>query len=125
MRYHLRGSLLLSLHKRMPAPPQHPQKPEEPFRIPFSWWPLITACLLVPMLCLVGGNDLGAYGENDAFRDFLVAAGWIGIPLGGFTSLACGAFIISQGRVREGLALWLCCLLGFPVYALIIIALFT
>lgn len=110
----------------MPSTPQHPQKPEEPFRIPFSWWPLITACLLVPMLCFVGGNDLGAYGEDDAVRDFLVSVGWIGIPSGIIISLFCGVFIITQpGRRWEALALWLCCLPGFPVYALITIALLT
>ena len=103
-----------------------PQTGDEPFRIPFSWWPLITACLLVPMLCLVGGTDLGAYGEDDVFLDSLVAIGWVGIPLGIIISLFCGVFIITQpGRVWEALALWLCCLLGFPVYALFIIASFS
>lgn len=103
-----------------------PQTGDEPFRIPFSWWPLITACLLVPMLCIVGGNDLGAYGEDDVFLDSLVGIGWVGIPLGIIISLFCGVFIITQpGRVWEALALWLCCLLGFPAYALFIIASFT
>lgn len=105
-----------------PTPPIE----SKPFRIPFSWWPLIASCLLVPMLCFVGGNDLGAYGEGDVFRDSLVAIGWIGIPLGIIISLFCGVFIITQpGRVCEALLLWLCCLLGFPVYALFIIATYT
>lgn len=105
-----------------PTPPRE----SKPFRIPFSWWPLITACLLVPMLCLVGGNDLGVYGEGNVFLDSLVGIGWIGIPLGIMISLFCGVFIITQpGRVWEGLSLWLCCLLGFPVYALFVIASFT
>lgn len=103
-----------------------PQIESKPFRIPFSWWPLIAAWLLVPMLCLVGGNDLGAYGEGNVFLDSLVGIGWVGIPLGIIISLFCGVFIITQpGRVWEGLALCLCCLVGFPVYALITIASFT
>lgn len=96
------------------------------FLIPFSWWPFIVSCILVPILCLAGGADLGVYGEENAFRQCCVSIAWLGIPLGVLISIFCGFFIVTErGRGWETFALWLCCLVVFPVYAVFVMALLT
>ena len=96
------------------------------YLIPCSWWPLLISCILVPVLCLAGGADLGAYGEKNAFRQLCVSIAWPGIPLGVLASIISGFFIVTErGRGWEAAALWFCCLVVFPVYALITIAVLT
>lgn len=83
-------------------------------KISFAYWPLGVSFILSPVLMIVGGRDLGAYGTNNEALDVVVQMMWFLIPLGIVVSVLCTPFLFIYGKTREALSVLLLSLLVFP-----------
>lgn len=95
-------------------------------KIIIAWLPMVTSCIMIPILILIGGKDLGAYGTNSATLDSLVTLMWIFIPLGLVISIysslmmfVIGIMLHNSQKIRESIYLFLCCIL-FPLILLLL-----
>lgn len=82
-------------------------------KLSFAYLPIGTSFILVPILMMIGGRDLGAYGTNNEVTDVFVKMLWFLIPSGVIISLLCTPSLFILGKTREAL---LVLLLSFPVF---------
>ena len=70
--------------------------------------PIIISYVSSPILAIIGGSDLGAYGTNNKVLDTFVTIFWFLIPLGVIVSIFYMPFLFILGKIKEAFYLLLC-----------------
>ena len=70
--------------------------------------PIIVSYVSSPILAIIGGSDLGAYGTNNKVLDTFVTIFWFLIPLGVIVSIFYMPFLFILGKIKEAFYLLLC-----------------
>ena len=80
--------------------------------------PMCVSYVSLPILAIIGGAALGAYGTDNKVIDTFVTIFWLLIPFGVVVSIFCIPFLFMLGKIREALYLFLCISL-FIIYFLL------
>ena len=62
--------------------------------------PIIVSYVSSPILAIIGGSDLGAYGTNNKVLDTFVTIFWFLIPLGVIVSIFYMPFLFILGKIK-------------------------
>ncbi len=81
----------------------------------FTYLPICVSFVLLPILTIIGGPDLGVDGTGNKAIDTYVTIFFVLILLGVAVSVFYIPFLLLLGKIREALNL-LVCILSFLVY---------